>query len=430
MFPYPIFHNRRGSLSLGQKYWQQVKQYYNVAYYPTWEPSGTVATDISGKGRNVSYAGTPGLGAVGIGDGRTCANINGLGYITAWSAGLAGDFNGKEGLIGMWLAANDAGIWADTNAYYPFHFTADASNATYLRKGVAGDIQIHYTAAGTDKAILADRHAGVRWIHFGFQWSYSGAHVSLYFNGTKQRPTASPLEWAGAIVNPLTFGAQINFSGKFPGRMAHVGVGNVPVADSAMRTIAQTHGQIIFIGDSRTSNKRWCFPAVEAAYTSGLFGYGGRGVANWGVSGYAWANIASEAATTDALLQPGENNVLVCWAGVNMGTDTTAAQIYARISAYCAARRAAGWKVVICSEIDAQDATRNTAGWHSTVYPELNVLLAADHSFADGYADLGANANLQDATNTTYFDADKVHLTAAGYTIVGGIITSVLVALA
>lgn len=45
---------------------------------------------------------------------------------------------------------------------------------------------------------------------------------------------------------------------------------------------------------------------------------------------------------------------------------------------------------------------------------------------ADALADLGNNANLQDATNTTYFNADKVHLTTAGYNIVAGIVAAAI----
>ena len=58
-----------------------------------------------------------------------------------------------------------------------------------------------------------------------------------------------------------------------------------------------------------------------------------------------------------------------------------------------------------------------------------------DHYIRDGLsdlrsivADLGADARLQNALNLTYYNADAVHLTTAGYAAVGGILAGAIVA--
>jgi hypothetical protein len=111
----------------------------------------------------------------------------------------------------------------------------------------------------------------------------------------------------------------------------------------------------------------------------------------------------------------------VLWIGVNDAT-LGAATIYANIQAYCIAARSAGWnKIILCTEIDAV-----TGAWHGTVWPALNALIYANHSFVDGIADLGARVELQDATNLTYYNADQVHLVTAGYAIVGAVVGTAL----
>lgn len=119
----------------------------------------------------------------------------------------------------------------------------------------------------------------------------------------------------------------------------------------------------------------------------------------------------------------GVANWLVVFAGTNgMALNSnTAATEYANFKTYIAARIAAGWvgnKIVVCTMLPRTgftDATRQT----------FNTSLVGDDG-AYGYrlARLDQNANIGDAgddTNTTYF-YDGTHLTAAGHSIVAGII--------
>lgn len=123
----------------------------------------------------------------------------------------------------------------------------------------------------------------------------------------------------------------------------------------------------------------------------------------------------------------GRNPISFIWGGVNDGVDGQT--MYDRLQTYCLARRAAGWKTIVCTEIDAQGANQISNGYHATHYLALNILLRADHSFADGFADLGADPRLQDATDVTYYLSDLVHLTDAGYAVVASIVAPVIAAL-
>jgi hypothetical protein len=54
----------------------------------------------------------------------------------------------------------------------------------------------------------------------------------------------------------------------------------------------------------------------------------------------------------------------------------------------------------------------------------LNTLIRGDTSKYDRLADLGADARLQNALDTTYFNADAIHLNAAGQSVAAGIVAA------
>lgn len=393
-----------------------------AAYFPMWEPSGTVMTDIK-NARNGAYVGSVVLGATGIGDGRTSCNFNAVAEANAYTAGLAGALDAANFYASWWGAVNNISSYTDA-ASHNFYFLG-ASATMYYQSRLNGDGTLSFISrrGATVKSLVIDAPTTARWVHYAMVGDTANDRIVGYVNGAKQRAVTTLGTWSGAFADSFmqigdTSPAVGNVN--FPGRMAHFVLANVIPSDGNIRLSAQQRGQVVFVGDSRTSGKLWDTAAVELAFPDGLYGYGSRGVANWGVTGYTWALIQSEAATIDALLGSG-SNVLVVWAGVNRATED-ASQIYARMVSYCNARRAAGWKVIICSEIDSQaDMT-----WHNTVWPALNVLIAADHSFADGYVNLGGDARLQNALDTTYFNADKIHLTTTGYAVVRDLVYPVL----
>jgi hypothetical protein len=363
-------------------------------------------------------------------DGKTAVNFNAALYASIYSASLDAAFNGSEGMVSHWLTMNSAASWIDATAYVSFQLLGDAASLVYHNKGTSGYDAGFYTANSVAESILIGQMAGTRWINVLLSWSKTADKFTVFINGTKQRPATTLGTWSGTLGITSKFGSAANNGSKWPGAIQHAIMASAAPSDAQARGVAQTNGQVVFVGDSRSvGTKGWTFPAVDLAYPAGSIGFGGRGVGNWAVAGYTWTQITADAANIDALLISGQSNILVVWAGVNYSPDTTGAQIYARLAAYCTARKAAGWKVVICSEIDCQDAAHNTAGWHVTMWPALNTLIAADHSFAAGYVDLGAIVGLQDATNLTYFIADAVHLTDVGYALVRDAVYPVLAGL-
>jgi lysophospholipase L1-like esterase len=148
---------------------------------------------------------------------------------------------------------------------------------------------------------------------------------------------------------------------------------------------------------------------------------------NYGVTGQTIVQmIADAAAQIDILISSGTNN-LVCWGGVNdIAASVDSATVYSNIAAYCQARKAAGWTVTVCTITAAGTIT----GAKETVRQEVNASIVSNYeSFADHLADLAANQYFDatdDTSNTTYYNADTVHLTNVGYGIVAGIIKAAM----
>lgn len=186
---------------------------------------------------------------------------------------------------------------------------------------------------------------------------------------------------------------------------------------------------LVFDGDSLTdgynvSEATQSYPAIcchtlpSVSYTS---------VA---VSGWKLTQLEADAATrVDPLLSTnGDQQSLIVWAGINDITmDGASGQtVLDRLTTYCNSRRAAGWQKIITCTLTNQkynltyDANRL----------EFNTLLRTNWaSISDSMIDLQAIDVLADPDDTTYFNADKLHLSAAGYAAVGSAARSAIDAL-
>ncbi|MER9829158.1 SGNH/GDSL hydrolase family protein [Mesorhizobium sp. M0134] len=115
--------------------------------------------------------------------------------------------------------------------------------------------------------------------------------------------------------------------------------------------------------------------------------------------------------------------VLLCWEILNdMRVNSVSAQdAINNLRAYCYARRQAGWeKIIVINQIPT-GAGGYAGTWGAGSPATVNALLASQYAqFADALVDLSGIANLQTPTNTTYFAADTIHLTDAGYALVAG----------
>lgn len=117
-------------------------------------------------------------------------------------------------------------------------------------------------------------------------------------------------------------------------------------------------------------------------------------------------------------------NICVVWEVTNtLATSASCGAAYDKIVAYCKARQARGYKVVVATCLPRL----GSYGGFAVDYLTINGLIRDNYlSFADGIADVASDSRLKDPTNLTYFAADQIHLTDAGYAIVAGIIAPVV----
>lgn len=113
--------------------------------------------------------------------------------------------------------------------------------------------------------------------------------------------------------------------------------------------------------------------------------------------------------TIDPALNPsGAKNVSLVWCGTNDGPSNPQ-QTISNLATYCRARRAVGWKTLICTMISRASGLDP---WKNT----LNGLIRPNwNQWADGLIDIAANPNLgADGayTNTRYFNIDQTHPTS------------------
>lgn len=123
--------------------------------------------------------------------------------------------------------------------------------------------------------------------------------------------------------------------------------------------------------------------------------------------------------------------VVVIWGGTNdLSIGTAEATVYSNTVAYCQARQAAGFKVVVLTTLPR---TGNTVGNFETLRQSLNTSIRSNWAtFADALADVGNDPTIGqagDTANLTYYYTDGIHLINAGYAIVAAAVASALTGL-
>jgi hypothetical protein len=153
-------------------------------------------------------------------------------------------------------------------------------------------------------------------------------------------------------------------------------------------------------------------------------------VRNDGVDAQDIDSMAADAATQiDPLYDGGLiHNVVACWEGTNeIYYSDDGAVAATKIADYCAARQAAGFKVIVLTVLPRSNA--GTPGDFETQRGICNAAIRADWAtYADALADVAADSRIGDAgdeTNATYY-GDLVHLTKAGYAIIADIVETAL----
>ena len=152
---------------------------------------------------------------------------------------------------------------------------------------------------------------------------------------------------------------------------------------------------------------------------------------NKGLNSALTLRLIKRAPTTIDTLYSAERqwNVVVMWEGSNeMAEGVSAQQAFARYKKYAADRHAKGWKVIMLSVLPRTVGAFGTPATFESQRQEFNRLLVSDHSWLDGFVDIGADSILGQAgadSDRKYF-ADGVHLTSDGYRIVARAVASEL----
>jgi lysophospholipase L1-like esterase len=166
---------------------------------------------------------------------------------------------------------------------------------------------------------------------------------------------------------------------------------------------------------------------------------------NFAVSGETVATMTTNAPSTiDPLVSSAyRNNIAVLFGGTNdiyfdADSDDTASTTISRVVAYCQARQAAGWQVVVTTLLPRDDfpGTSTLPATQATHFEArrqaFNTYIRNNwQSFANALADVGNDPNMGqagDETNATLF-TDGVHPTAAGAAIVAGYMQAAILSL-
>lgn len=262
----------------------------------------------------------------------------------------------------------------------------------------------------------------------------AGADLEVSWNGTNIRVfyNANQLNNDGYTISDaaLQTGTQVGVYSTDAGNSVTSfecfarGAGGEHAALKSAVVRPQSRGLIIFDGDSLTSGLGLAALSDTYPYkvleTEGRANYDGY---NFGISGQTLVQCAADAAAQyDGFVGTWANNTCVIWAGTNdWDGGATYAATYDVLTSFIAARKAAGYRVIVLTMIK-----RGTTGAMETWRTGYNALINANTAGADVVVDVGALAAFSDVTNTTYYQVDQTHITATGATAVANAVAAVI----
>lgn len=194
------------------------------------------------------------------------------------------------------------------------------------------------------------------------------------------------------------------------------GVSNLEIA---VRTLGGETTPLFIVADGNSLTLGSGGATPWPAQLNAAIGFTGN---NKGVSGQTIADMIADASTDiDTLLAtPNVRPMLIVWElynWLNTNAGKTAADAVDQYQTYCNARRAAGWKRILCVNMPAHMGHGTVAvvnSWNAATTPGLvNAELASRWStFCDGLIDV--SPALTDYNDTTKYQSDKIHLTTLG----------------
>ena len=203
-------------------------------------------------------------------------------------------------------------------------------------------------------------------------------------------------------------------------------------------TISSSLNQIIFDGDSITAGKQSTghgnYPSATMAALSGTYAWSNLGVG----SQYVSTIVTNGPTNVDTLWSnySGSKKIYILFASTNdLANGFSGSSCYTAIKTRCNAAKAAGaTKCIVATTLNRGTFSAgqgSATGADSGQQNALNAALRVDfgtqisgkvYSGSPGYADvlmdLQAETNLQNTSNTTYFNSDTIHPNNTGYAII------------
>jgi lysophospholipase L1-like esterase len=261
--------------------------------------------------------------------------------------------------------------------------------------------------------------------------SYDGTAWRTMSNGNyKSRPFATNLNLSGA----LTIGDFSTGGFKFAWDVFRIFVWNAGLSLAQMQAVAAALAEeyvtplctrrIVCEGDSLTVGFGSTAGNDYPSQLMNLLAGDGDYLWNRAANGDTLANMSGAAATqVDTVSGTNVQPRIVVWAGTNdlKNSLKTGAALATDYLNYCAARRAAGAKVVAVTILPRSDGT--PVGFEAE-RQTFNTAIRAGSANYDALADIAADSRIGDAgdeLNTTYY-VDLCHMTNAGYAIVADLV--------
>jgi lysophospholipase L1-like esterase len=191
-----------------------------------------------------------------------------------------------------------------------------------------------------------------------------------------------------------------------------------PVREPGRRTVLPTDVSLVAVGDSLTYGQGSSYPGGFTSYPAVLGQLLGIHAINVGVPGHTSKDLPD----VDYLLMPGKQNRLVVMIGTNDihgGLGATAAETYARLARYVAAREASGWLVTVNTPPKSLIATADT----DRVAEEYEAMIRAGFSrVADVAASPLIGRGDPAGPDRAYYADEVGHLNNAGYAALAKIV--------
>lgn len=299
------------------------------------------------------------------------------------------------------------------------------------------------SSAGAPLNISADTSIGVV--------RYDGASMCLMYdrqfanNGPSATASLSTFACTGTLAASVavTLGDLAAGGFTWPGYIGEVLIYNVALSQDNTRQVYDylqakwgigASNLVICTGDSLTSGQGSTGGAAQAMLTPvGGTNYPNRmwnslGAGTWQVKcdSYPGRNLVQMNTETltygDLLFSPrgSGKNIQIIWGGTNdVAAYSSAGQAISQYQKLCKQKKSFGWKVIAATMLLRQDGTATQQAAFALNQAAFNTWLRANYTqFADYLVDLTAIPQLTNPANTTYFNADKVHLTDAGHQLV------------